>query len=68
MMPDAVSDRIEPDAKAIVGVLMMDSDSFNSVFLASIAISMRRIADAVTYQAAGDYNLFDHIRQIAEKS
>jgi hypothetical protein len=43
-IPDAVADMIEPDAKDMVGV---DGASDELVALASIAISLRRIADAL---------------------
>lgn len=36
----------------------------SAVMLVSIAISLKRIADALTYQAAGPENLFDIVNDI----
>lgn len=33
----------------------------------SIAISLKRIADALTYQSGAEANLFDHVRWIQER-
>jgi hypothetical protein len=44
-MPDAVLDMIEPDAKDMAGA--GDGASDQLVALASIAISLRRLADAM---------------------
>lgn len=39
----------------------------HKVALVSIAISLKRIADALNYQPTGRDNLFDYIRDIAGK-
>lgn len=53
VMPDTVADRIEPDAKVMLDEYAAGSpiglsiEGESSIFLASIAISMRRIAGAM---------------------
>lgn len=55
---------MEPDAFNLPVGTTARSDT-PDVALVSIAISLKRIADALHYQPAGDENIFDHIRTIA---
>jgi hypothetical protein len=42
--------------------------SRNDQAMMSIAISLKRIADALNYQQVGSANLFDLVRAISEKN
>ena len=53
-----MSEEVEPDA--------VIEPSSGGDLVASIAISLKRIADAVTYDEEGHNNLFDYVRWIAE--
>jgi hypothetical protein len=58
---------MEPEAIRIFkdkGLHSVDSDI---LALTSLAISMKRIADQLTYQGAGDANIFDFIREISAR-
>lgn len=52
--------KLEPEAKDGFGC---PSDAA----LVSIAISLKRIADAVSFQPTGPQNLWDHVNKIAER-
>lgn len=58
-------EKIEPEATAIIENSSKSEAYDVSVALTSIAVSMKRIADAVEYHPAGNENLFDLIRSIA---
>jgi hypothetical protein len=66
---------IEPDAlkameewgAAVAGGNTLDATVPKVAALLSIALSLKRIADALTYQPVGSNNLFDFIREISEK-
>ena len=57
-------DVMEPDALK----LMTDRDKSSDMVGLSIAISLRRIADALSYQPVGAQNIFDFVKTISEKS
>lgn len=60
---------MEPEALKNVKGMHQDNSLFTvqSVAVVSIAISLKRIADALEYQPAGNTNLFDLIHRISEK-
>jgi hypothetical protein len=59
---------MEPDAAGYASNFGNVQNDANTVAVVSIAISLKRIADALSYQAAGDQNIFDMIRTMSEKS
>jgi hypothetical protein len=48
--------------------LMTDRDKSSDMVGLSIAISLKRIADALEYVPAGGPNIYDFVREIAESS
>lgn len=54
---------MEPEANNLFG----EPAKPEEVAIVSIAISLRRLADAISYQGAG-LNIFDYIRQIAQSA
>ena len=50
------------EARARDAGVQLEFEGTKSAALTSIAISLKRIADALTYQESAPENLFDHLR------